>query len=579
MFKNLSIKTKLIVISFLLVTIPLLTVGILSYNSSKTHLDELGATNLKNSVKMTIELIDALNMEVQKGNLTLEEAQEEVKIAVLGEKNSDGTRPINENIDLGENGYIFIVDQNGTQLAHPHIEGENHWDAEDSNGNKFVQEFIKIGNSGGGLVYYDWPLPGTEQIEPKVLYSETDPHWDWVITSSTYMMDFNKGAKNVLTSVAITIAIALLIGIFIIWLFASRIAKPINAVAEQMNYIVDGDLTREPIQIKSKDEVGKLGQALNEMQTGLKGLIQNIADASERITSQSEEFTQAANEVREGGEQIAATMQELTTGAETQADSATTLTEMMNLFNTKVLDANRDGEEIADTSEQVLTMAQEGNTLMNKSVSQMEHIYKQMSAAVEQVKGLDGQTREISQLVQVIQDIAAQTNLLSLNAAIEAARAGEHGKGFAVVADEVRKLSDQVAQSVDQITSIVNGVLQGTNEVVDSLESSYEEVERGTNQIQETGKTFENINTAVTDVVERIQNISANLLDLTKSSGDMSRSIEDVAAVAEESAAGVQETAAAAEQTSSAMDEIAKNAEDLATLAEQLESQVQNVKL
>lgn len=580
MLKRLSIKTKLIMTSLLLVVIPLVVVGFLSYNSSKTHLDELGATNLKNSVKMTVELIETLNSEVEKGNLSLEEAQEKVKVAILGEKAADGSRPINPNLDLGENGYVFIVDENGNQMAHPNIEGENHWEAEDSNGEKFVQKFVEVGQGGGGIVYYDWPLPGTDdQIEPKVTYSEADPHWGWIINASTYMMDFNEDAKDVLTSVIITIGIAFIICIFIIWIVASRIAKPINAVAEQMHVLADGDLTREPIEIRAEDEVGQLAQAMNAMQSGIKDIIHNVADASEKITSQSEEFTQAANEVREGGEQIAATMQELTTGAESQANSATTLTEMMETFTTKVRDANHDGEEIAETSKQVLSMTEEGNTLMNESVSQMQHIYTQVSEAVNQVKGLDGQTREISQLVQVIQDIAAQTNLLSLNAAIEAARAGEHGKGFAVVADEVRKLSDQVAQSVEQITTIVNGIMSGSDEVVESLESSYAEVRRGTDQIQETGETFANINQAVTNVVERIQNISANLVDLTENSGDMNRSIEEVAAVAEETAAGVEETAAASQQSSSAMDEIAKNAEDLATLAEQLNTQVQNFKL
>lgn len=580
MLKRLSIKTKLIMTSLLLVVIPLVVVGFLSYNSSKTHLDELGATNLKNSVKMTVELIEALNSEVEKGNLSLEDAQEKVKVAILGEKATDGTRPINDQLDLGENGYIFIIDENGNQVAHPNLEGENHWETEDSNGEKFVQNFIQVGQSGGGIVYYDWSLPGTkDQIEPKVTYSEADPHWGWIVNASTDMLDFNEDAKEVLTFVIITIGIAIIVSIMIIWIVASRIVNPINEVADQMHELADGDLTREPIKVRVQDEIGKLAQAMNNMQSGMKDTIYNVANASERISSQSEEFTQSANEVREGSEQIAATMQELTTGAESQANSATTLMEMMETFNSKVLNANRDGEEIAETSRRVLQMSAEGNMLMTKSVSQMEHIHQQVSEAVNDVKGLDGQTREISQLVQVIQEIASQTNLLSLNAAIEAARAGEHGKGFAVVADEVRKLSEQVAESVEQITTIVNGILQGSDKVVASLESSYEEVQRGTEQIQETGKTFTNINKAVTNVVERIQNISANLLDLTKNSGDMNRSIEEVASVAEETAAGVEETAAASQQSSSAMDEIAKNAVDLATLAEQLNTQVQNFKL
>lgn len=579
MFRSLSIKTKLIVTSLILVVIPLIVISYLNIQASKKNLDELGRTNLKNSVKMTIEMIEALNEEVKRGHLTLEEAQEKVKVAILGEKAPDGTRPINKDINLGENGYIFVVDDKGNEVAHPNIEGENHWETEDSNGVKFVQEFIKVGKEGGGFVYYDWPFPGTDRIEPKVSYSERDPYWGWTINASTYMKDFNAAANNVIFSVLITIGISLIICILVIWIVSSRIAKPLNQVSEQMNHLAEGDLTREPLEILSQDEIGKLAKAMNHMQEQMRKMIESVAHAANKITVQSKEFSQAAHEIKEGGRQIATTMEELTKGAESQANSSTILSETMETFNAKIESANQDGEQIADTAQQVLEMAEDGNVLMNESVSQMDHIYQQVTNVVEEVKGLNERTKEISKLVQVIQDIAGQTNLLSLNAAIEAARAGEHGKGFAVVANEVRKLSEQVALSVDQITSIVNGILEDSDDVVQSLESSFEEVQKGTEQIQKTGKTFVNINQAVSDVVARIQNISAYLDDLTKNSNEMRRAIEEIAAVAEETAAGVEETAAASQQASSAIEEIANNTNNLTSLADELTEQVNHFKL
>lgn len=567
-------------ISFLLLSIPLILSGLLAYQKSEASLDDLGALNLKNSVEMTIEMIEALNDEVEKGSLSLEEAQEKVKVAVLGEKDEDGTRPVNPNLNLGENGYIFVLDQNGIQIAHPNIEGTDVWDEEDAVGEKFVQEMIKVGNEGGGLYYYDWALPNDEsRIEPKITYSKTDPHWDWVVNASTYMLDFNQDAKDVLHFVLMITGVALLAGSFIIWIFSNRFSKPITSVSERMRHLASGDLTQEHLLINSKDEVGQLAQTMNQMQTGLKEIILNVANASETIATQSEEFTHAANEVQEGGEQIASTMQELSSGAETQAHNASALTQMMGTFNTKIRDANTSGEEIAQTSQQVLAMTEEGGDLMHQSVTQMENIHQKVGAAVQEVKELDGETREISQLVQVIQDIADQTNLLSLNAAIEAARAGEQGRGFAVVATEVRKLAEQVSDSVEEITTIVNRILQGSEQVVQSLETSYDEVENGASQIKVTGQTFENINASMTDMVDKIQHISSNLQDLARNSGEMNQSIEEVAAVTEESSAGVEQTAASAQQVSSSMDEVASNAEELATLAEQLNTQVNRFKL
>src|SRR5699024_3950043 len=228
-FKLNSIKSKMIMISILILVVPLTILGVFSYGKSKDSLNVLGETNLKNSVEMTLEMIEALNEEMENGDLSLEQAQERVKEAVLRDMKEDGTRPINDNIDLGENGYIFILADDGLQIAHPKLEGDNSWDSEDPNGIMSTQELIKTSNEGGGFTYFDWPLPHDEsKIEPKVSYSKKDPNWDWNIVAGTYMMDFNKPAQEVLALIIAVSVGALVLGILIIWVVVSRIAKPIN---------------------------------------------------------------------------------------------------------------------------------------------------------------------------------------------------------------------------------------------------------------------------------------------------------------------------------------------------------------
>jgi len=154
--------------AIILLTVPLLILGIFAYNESKNSLDESGAKRLEYSVQMTIEMIDVLQEEVEKGNITLEDAQEKVKDMLLGPKDADGRRPIKNNLDLGENGYPFVISQEGVLLADPDAEGMNVWDVEDENGVKFAQEQIKVAKEGGGLYYYEWYLPNSETLAEKV---------------------------------------------------------------------------------------------------------------------------------------------------------------------------------------------------------------------------------------------------------------------------------------------------------------------------------------------------------------------------------------------------------------------------
>src|SRR5699024_6814254 len=510
-----SIKVKLITISVLLLAIPLLVLGVVSYTKSKASLEKQSVRDLQNNVEMTIEMIGALNDEVEKGTLSLEDAQEEVKAAILGEKNEDGTRPINKNIDIGENGYMFILDEKGNQLAHPRLEGENSWDTEDPNGVKPIKEIIQQAEEDGGLTYFEWPLLDDEnKTAEKVAYSKQDPHWNWIVVSSTYMQDFNKPANDILHLILIVVGVTLVIGLMIIWLFTEHINKPIREVTERISDLASGDLTGEAIRIKAKDETGKLAEAINALQDKLKHVLTRLAQASETVSSQSEELTQSANEVKAGSEQVATTMQELATGAEKQANNASELSTVMQTFTAYVEEASKNGEQIQETSNGVLEMTEEGSHLMQASMEQMNKIDSIVKDAVEKVQELDGQSQEISKLVNVVKDIADQTNLLALNAAIEAARAGEHGQGFAVVADEVRQLAEQVTESVTDITNIVTNIQQETNIVTESLQDGYKEVEQGTTQIETTGEKFANINQTVKEMVKNIKMVSGNLSDI-----------------------------------------------------------------
>ncbi|MFC4403810.1 methyl-accepting chemotaxis protein [Gracilibacillus xinjiangensis] len=385
--------------------------------------------------------------------------------------------------------------------------------------------------------------------------------------------------KQLLTAIIIFSAVATIIAIGVGLFMGRAIGNPMRQLATRLQEIAKGNLHSEAITSKRKDEIGDLVNATNAMQGQLKALITSVTDATDKVLGSSEELTQSANEVMQGAEQISSTMQELSSGAESQANHASDLADNMGTFAEKVDHSFDQSEKVAKSSTDVINLTAQGSDMMNSSVRQMGLIDQLIQASVASVKGLDNQSKEVTKLVGVIEEIAEQTNLLALNAAIEAARAGEHGKGFAVVADEVRKLAEQVSDSVGEITEIVGNIQSETTNVVGTLQNGYTEVEKGTNQIQATGQTFDQITSSVNEMGTNIRNISETLAEIASNTQEMSTSVDEIASVSEESAAGVEQTTASAQQSASTMQEVSSSSEELARLAEELQLLVRKFQL
>jgi methyl-accepting chemotaxis protein len=516
MFLFQSIRTKLITLCLLLLLVPSLIIGIVGYQQSKNSLDDSGKVQLKNDVRLVIAMIDALNQQVKAGKLSLEDAQEMVKQQILGKKNAEGKRPINKKFDLGENGYMYVYSQDGFFLAHPLMEGKDMKGTKSPDGVMVQVELVKTGQNGGGYVSFDWPLPNdTTKNAPKINYTELEPNWGWIIIAGSYMSDFNKGANGLLQTLIITLVAALIIGAVIIFFFSRRITKPIEMIAEHVGKIANGDL-REKISIRSKDEVGRLAASVNDMVDRFRKLISGIIETSESVAAASQ--------------QISASTEEIASGSATQADASLTINELFKELSTAINNSTHRAEEAADLSNQTVQTALEGGQVVSTSIEGMKRASEQMDLLIQD-------SNKIGEIIEVIDDIAGQTNLLALNAAIEAARAGEQGRGFAVVADEVRKLAERSGEATKQITLIIKGMQHNTKSSVDAVTTGVEES-------VETGKAFETIVSMVNDSAQKVTEIAAASEQQAGQTGEVMKAVESIAATSQEAAAAAEETAA-----------------------------------
>lgn len=392
-----------------------------------------------------------------------------------------------------------------------------------------------------------------------------------VIKSGNNMIQLSNLSIIIILAVLASI---LLIGFIMSFKMARSITNPLIKIAGQMEQISKGNLILEPLSIKSKDEIGELMEAVNEMGNQLRKIVQDIHHASDTMSKQSSDLLSSSKELKEGSNQIAATMQELSAGAESQANSASELSEAMGMYMDKIYQIHRNGKEMFDKSREVLELTDNGSKLMNQSKKLFDYMFTGMQSNMKKIKKLDERSKQISKLVEVIQSIADQTNLLALNAAIEAARAGEHGKGFAVVADEVRKLAEQVSSSVVDIQKIVEEVHSETNKVTKSFELGFQQVESGMDSMNETSAAFQQIKETIKEISERINNAQNDLTDMLSTSESINDSISNIASISEEAAAGIEQTSASAATTNESAATIASHAESMSNLAGDLQSLV-----
>jgi len=351
------------------------------------------------------------------------------------------------------------------------------------------------------------------------------------INTASKAADTAYARSSTVTWLAILLALALTA--LLAWRLTRSIAGPIAQAVAAARTIATGDLT-QPLDARGRDEAAQLLQAMQQMQGQLRETLAHIGDSATQLASAAEEMT--------------AVMQESATGLQQQNNeiemAATAVTEMSQAVEEVAGNAGSTSTE----SRQAAQTAVQGQRQLGETLVAIEALTEQVLDASSQARELETQTRDISQVLDVIRAVAEQTNLLALNAAIEAARAGEAGRGFAVVADEVRALAKRTGDSTSEIEKMIGSIQQGTGQTVDALLSSADQARQTREQAQAANAGLAAIAGAVSGIDERNLLIASAAEEQAQVAREVDRNLVRIRDLSVQTAAGAEQTRGASQQ-------------------------------
>jgi len=425
----------------------------------------------------------------------------------------------------------------------------------DGKKNLFVAFDEVAGKSGQGYVTYNWPKPKagggtTEELYTKLSFVKKFDGWNWLIGSGIYLDDVERIFWNhAIWLIGIITAITVLIG-GVMMMVIRRISRSLNELESAMHQIQSSNDLSRRVTVTAKDEIGQIGHSFNQM-------IQSFQEIIQQVITNSRGVMQAAGKLSESSQRVAVSSQ-------SQSDATTSMAAAVEEVTTSINHVADGSQETHNIAHKAGELAAQGGEVVHGAAAEMSKIADSVNQSSQFIQRLGEHSNQISAIVNVIKEIADQTNLLALNAAIEAARAGEQGRGFAVVADEVRKLAERTARSTEEITAMIGSIQSGTNHAVASMQEGSARVTEGVAMATRAGDSMGQIRDGANQVISAVGDISSALREQSAASNQVAQNVERIARMTEEN--------------SVAANEIAGEAQQLESLAGALESAVSRFK-
>jgi len=471
-------------------------------------------------------------------------------------------------IDLIDgNGYGFLLDKNGTYIAHP----DSELLATNISNNKKMQTYAQelLNNETGSIEYKD---NGTS----KLIFYKKIPSTGWVLglaLEKTVLLREINALKNIYLSI---IFVAIIAGIVFSILFSNVLSNPLSEMASVTNEIAEGNY-RVKIKEKylsKKDEIGVLARSLNKMVSMQSNVISNILIASDQVNELSKQTSSISEQMSHSVEKQFESVEQLTEDMRSTAHSIEEIMSLMEEMNASIITVAENAIKTNEQAENTYEISERGKEKVENTIVEMDHIGEVMNEIKDNVTVLTESSLKVGETIQLINNIAEQTNLLALNAAIEAARAGESGKGFAVVAEEIRKLADQCREATKSIETLIQEEKQISERTIRVTDEGVEEVKKGRILIKETGKLFKEIFLALQETKNAIEKIATHTQEQEKSIASVTDSVVHVNDLTVSVLSKVEGVDRLSGQVSTGSQEVASSSENLFMCAKQLQDLV-----
>ncbi len=400
--------------------------------------------------------------------------------------------------------YMVVVDKNGVVLfdpVNPKTVGQSGLDAQSVDGVYYVRGYLEAAKKGGGYTYYKMPKYDGGVPEKKFAYSHYDGVSQMVIATTSYYTDINtenkaikEGVNKVFnentTKLFLWILTATIALVVLTLIYAKlRIVKRIDELVLKINAFSHGDKD-----LRAKIDVGDRNDEISQVSRGVNLFVENARLIMEEIKGISTSNKTSMDKLVQIAQETQKSMKDSSTTLNSVKNKAT---DVANMMNASIEQSQGLRKRLIETQGLVKESKDAIGDLFSQ-ITESAHTEEELSSKVEQ---LSRNADDVKSILDIINDIADQTNLLALNAAIEAARAGEHGRGFAVVADEVRNLAGRTQKSLAEINSTIMVIVQEINDVSSQMNLNSQKMERLSDMSKSVQETYEKMSSNLSSVV------------------------------------------------------------------------------